>query len=388
MNVMYIERTITAYVKKLANMFPIVMVTGPRQSGKSTLVRRMFATGEYLTMDDPSLLALVKSDPSGFLKGKAGTVVIDEVQKVPELFDAIKLEADRTLAPGRFILTGSNQPELFEKVSESLAGRVGIAELLPLSFAELKAAGIDVSNRDEMLFRGFMPRLFSAGIESGELYSSYFRTYVERDARKIVNVGDLDLFETFVQLLAGRVGQLFNRQSLAKDVGVSEKTVTRWLAILRTSYIAFTLRPYHNNFGKRITKSPKVYFTETGLAAHLLGIRSPSDMATHPLMGNLFENMVMADAFKARFNAGKRPDLYFYRNGAGTVEIDLLREDGTDLYAHEIKASATFSEKMTRGMKTFATLASNVRRSTVIYSGATHLPLAANYADAGLLMSG
>lgn len=378
---MYIERTITAYVEKLAKMFPVVMVAGPRQSGKSTLVKQMFANGEYLTMDDLSVLSMAKSDPVGFLKGKHGIVIIDEVQKAPELFDAIKMEADRSSSAGRFILTGSNQPELFEKVSESLAGRIGIAELLPLSCAELKGAGVDVSVRDETLFRGFMPRLFSSDVTPGELYANYFRTYVERDARKIVNVGDLDLFETFVQLLAGRVGQLFNRHSLANDVGVSEKTVTRWLSVLRTSYVVFTLRPYHNNFGKRITKSPKVYFTEPGLAVHLLGIRSPADLATHPLMGNLFENMVVADALKSRLNAGARPGLYFYRNGAGTVEVDLLSEDGTGLCAHEIKASSTFSEKMARGMRAFAALAPNVRRSTVIYSGATHLPLAANYAD-------
>ena len=384
---MYIEREITAYVKKLASMFPVVMVTGPRQSGKSTLVKRMFADGEYLTMDDNSTLYMAKNSPGSFLKGKTRTIVIDEAQKVPELFDAIKLEADRDQTVGRFILTGSNQPELFEKVSESLAGRVGIAELMPLSFPELKAAGIDVSIRDDMLYRGFMPRHFSSGTEANALYSSYFRTYIERDVRKLVNIGDLDLFETFVQLLAGRVGQLFNRRSLANDVGVSEKTITRWLAILRTSYIVFTLRPYYNNFGKRITKAPKIYFTDTGLVSYLLGINSPEEMATHPLMGNIFENMVAAEALKARFNAGKRPKLYFYRNSSGTVKIDLLREDGLNLYAHEIKAAATFSEKMTRGLKTFATLAPNLRRSTVIYSGATYMPFAANFADTSALMS-
>lgn len=381
---MYIHREISPFVLKLAQAFPVVLVTGPRQSGKSTLVKEMFHGYTYVNMEMPNERARARENPESFLAERP--MIIDEVQQTPELLEYIQAIADQGKDMGQFILTGSNQPELFEKVSESLAGRVGIAELMPLSFSELKAAGINVSNRDEMLYNGFMPRIHADKVAPDMLYAGYFRTYVERDVRKLINVGDLDLFETFVQLLAGRVGQLVNKQSLAKDVGVSEKTITRWIAVLRTSYIVFPLRPYFNNFGKRTTKAAKIYFTDTGLVSYLLGIRSPKDMSTHPLLGNIFENMVVADAFKTRFNAGERPNLYFYRNGSGTIEIDLLREDGQSLYAHEIKASATFSEKMTRGMKTFNTIAPNVRRSTVVYSGATHLPLAANYADIGQLM--
>jgi len=384
---MYIEREITPYIRKLATMFPVVMVTGPRQSGKSTLVKEIFPEHEYVTMDDYSELAKARNAPDEFLASKSELVIVDEAQKAPMLFDAIKLEVDKRKTMGRFILTGSNQPELFEKVSESLAGRVAIAELMPFSFSELNNAGIDISQRDTMLYKGFMPGIHADGIDPEIFYSGYLRTYVERDVRKLVNVGDLGLFETFIQLLAGRVGQLVNRDSLANDVGVGKTTIARWITLLRTSYIVFTLRPYYNNFGKRITKAPKIYFTDTGLVSYLLGINSPKEMATHPLMGNIFENMVMAEAFKARFNAGKRPKLYFYRNSSGTVEIDLLREDGLNLYAHEIKASATFNEKMTRGLKTFATLAPNLRRSTVIYSGATCMPIAANFADTSALMS-
>ena len=381
---MYIHREISPFVLKLAQAFPVVLVTGPRQSGKSTLVKEMFHGYTYVNMEMPNERARARENPESFLAERP--MIIDEVQQTPELLEYIQAIADQGKDMGQFILTGSNQPELFEKVSESLAGRVGIAELMPLSFSELKAAGINVSNRDEMLYNGFMPRIHADKVAPDMLYAGYFRTYVERDVRKLINVGDLDLFETFVQLLAGRVGQLVNKQSLAKDVGVSEKTITRWIAVLRTSYIVFPLRPYYNNFGKRITKAAKIYFTDTGLVSYLLGIRSPKDMSTHPLLGNIFENMVVADAFKTRFNAGERPNLYFYRNGSGTIEIDLLRDDGQSLYAHEIKASATFSEKMTRGMKTFNTIAPNVRRNTVVYSGATHLPLAANYADIGQLM--
>lgn len=384
---MYIRREIEPFVRKLAENFPVVMVTGPRQSGKSTLVKTIFPQYEYLSMDDYSELEMAKSEPTDFISSKSTKVIIDEVQKAPTLLDAIKLEVDKEKTPGRFILTGSNQPELFAKVSESLAGRVGIAELMPFSFSELGRAGIETSSRDVMLYNGFMPGIVVDKIAPEMFHSGYFRTYVERDVRKLVNIGDLDLFETFVKLLAGRVGQIVNNDSLAKIVGVSRMTIARWTTVLRTSYIVFPLRPFHNNFGKRITKAPKIYFTDTGLVSYLLGIRSPRDMSTHPLMGNIFENMVVADAFKSRFNAGERPNLYFYRNGSGTIEIDLLHEDGQALYAHEIKATGTFSEKMTRGMKTFSTIAPNVKRSTVVYSGATHMPIAANYTDIGQLMA-
>lgn len=376
---MYINREITPYVAALAKAFPIVMVTGPRQSGKSTLVQEMFSNHLYVNMENPQEREMAKADAEGFLS--RGPMIIDEVQRTPQLLEFVQSIVDRKKAMGHFILTGSNQPELFEKVSESLAGRVGIAELMPLSLSELKGAGMDVSDRNAVLYNGFMPRLHAEGIAPNILYSSYFRTYVERDVRKLVNIGDLDLFETFVQLLAGRIGQLVNKQSLAKVVGVSEMTIARWITVLKTSYIVFSLRPYHNNFGKRITKSPKIYFTDTGLVSYLLGIRSPADMATHPLLGNIFENMVIADAYKEQFNSGKRPNLHFFRNSSGTIEVDLLREEGQDLYAYEIKASSTFAENMTRGLKSLSAIAPSIKSRTVIYSGSTMPPLAVNYAD-------
>ncbi len=376
---MYIYREITPYVAALAKAFPIVMVTGPRQSGKSTLVQEMFSNHLYVNMENPQEREMAKADAEGFLS--RGPMIIDEVQRTPQLLEFVQSIVDRKKAMGHFILTGSNQPELFEKVSESLAGRVGIAELMPLSLSELKGAGMDVSDRNAVLYNGFMPRLHADGIAPNILYSSYFRTYVERDVRKLVNIGDLDLFETFVQLLAGRIGQLVNKQSLAKVVGVSEMTIARWITVLKTSYIVFSLRPYHNNFGKRITKSPKIYFTDTGLVSYLLGIRSPADMATHPLLGNIFENMVIADAYKEQFNSGKRPNLHFFRNSSGTIEVDLLREEGQDLYAYEIKASSTFAENMTRGLKSLSAIAPSIKSRTVIYSGSTMPPLAVNYAD-------
>ena len=381
---MYIYREIMPFVEALAKAFPVVMVTGPRQSGKSTLVQKMFSNHLYVNMENPQEREKAKADTEGFLS--RGPMIVDEVQRMPLLLEFIQSIVDREKAMGHFILTGSNQPELFEKVSESLAGRVGIAELMPLSLSELKGAGMDVSDRNAALYNGFMPRLHADGIAPNVLYSSYFRTYVERDVRKLINIGDLDLFETFVQLLAGRVGQLVNKQSLAKVVGVSEMTIARWITVLKTSYIVFSLRPYHNNFGKRITKSPKIYFTDTGLVSYLLGIRSPADMATHPLLGNIFENMVIADAYKQQFNSGKRPNLHFFRNSSGTIEVDLLREEGQNLYAYEIKASSTFTENMTRGLKSLSDIAPNIKGKTVIYSGSTTPPLAVNYADIQSIM--
>ena len=381
---MYIYREIMPFVEALAKAFPVVMVTGPRQSGKSTLVQKMFSNHLYVNMENPQEREKAKADTEGFLS--RGPMIVDEVQRMPLLLEFIQSIVDRENAMGHFILTGSNQPELFEKVSESLAGRVGIAELMPLSLSELKGAGMDVSDRNAALYNGFMPRLHADGIAPNVLYSSYFRTYVERDVRKLINIGDLDLFETFVQLLAGRVGQLVNKQSLAKVVGVSEMTIARWITVLKTSYIVFSLRPYHNNFGKRITKSPKIYFTDTGLVSYLLGIRSPADMATHPLLGNIFENMVIAEAYKQQFNSGKRPNLHFFRNSSGTIEVDLLREEGQNLYAYEIKASSTFTENMTRGLKSLSDIAPNIKGKTVIYSGSTTPPLAVNYADIQSIM--
>ena len=381
---MYIYREIMPFVEALAKAFPVVMVTGPRQSGKSTLVQKMFSNHLYVNMENPQEREKAKADTEGFLS--RGPMIVDEVQRMPLLLEFIQSIVDREKAMGHFILTGSNQPELFEKVSESLAGRVGIAELMPLSLSELKGAGMDVSDRNAALYNGFMPRLHADGIAPNVLYSSYFRTYVERDVRKLINIGDLDLFETFVQLLAGRVGQLVNKQSLAKVVGVSEMTIARWITVLKTSYIVFSLRPYHNNFGKRITISPKIYFTDTGLVSYLLGIRSPADMATHPLLGNIFENMVIAEAYKQQFNSGKRPNLHFFRNSSGTIEVDLLREEGQNLYAYEIKASSTFTENMTRGLKSLSDIAPNIKGKTVIYSGSTTPPLAVNYADIQSIM--
>lgn len=280
-----------------------------------------------------------------------------------------------------FILTGSHQPELATAVCESLAGRTGIVELMPFSFTEIKAVGGVEITRDEMLVNGFMPRRTLDGIEPFQYYADYFRTYVERDARRILNIADLDRFELFVKLLAGHSAQQLNKQSLANDVGVSDKTIANWLSVLRASYIVFPVKPFYNNFGKRQTKSPKICFADTGLAAYLLGIRSAEQMSTHPLMGHLFENMVMAEALKHRLNYGKSPDLYFYRNSSGAVEVDLLLEDDGALYPREIKSSSTYSQTMSAHLKSFCALAPMARDPLVIYSGKSFSSVAQHYTE-------
>lgn len=375
-----IRRDISKVVTEMAGFYPVVTVMGPRQSGKTTLVKALFPNFAYFNLESAHVRDAALADPRAFLSATNKGMILDEIQKAPQLLETIQVLVDEDRSLGRFILTGSHQPELAEAVSESLSGRTGIAELLPLAATELGAAGINAAARDKMIFNGTMPRLYDSRIPATRFYADYFRTYIERDVRKILNVVDLDRFELFVKLLAGRVGQLLNRQSLAADVGVSDKTIANWISVLRASYVIFPLKPYYRNFGKRQTKSPKIYFTETGLASYLIGLRSPAEVATHPLMGNLFENLVVSEELKWRYNRGAEADMYFYRNSSGSIEVDLLVESGSRLHPFEIKASSTFSASMTKNLASFAAICPEAERGRVVYSGET-LPVAANYAD-------
>lgn len=379
---MYISREIEDQVRKLAGFYPVVTLTGPRQSGKTTLIRHLFPKHAYVNMETRDARDAAQADPKAFVSSRNGPMILDEIQKIPELLEYVQREVDEHPEKGRFILTGSHQPELATAVSESLAGRTGIVELMPFSCAELKAAGIDTAARNGLLVNGFMPRRTMDGIESFQYYSDYFRTYVERDARRLLNIADLDRFELFIKLLAGHVAQQVNKQSLANDVGVSDRTISNWLSVLRASYIIFPVRPYYNNFGKRQTKAPKICFTETGLATCLLGIRTSEQVATHPLLGHLFENMVMSEALKYRLNRGRPSDLYFYRNSSGSIEVDLLLEEGNALYPRGIKSSSTYSQSMSAGLKAFASLTAKARDPLVVYSGQRFPSVAVHYADA------
>lgn len=376
-----IDREQAGFIKKVAESYPVVTITGPRQSGKTTLAKVLFPQHEYQNLEAEDTLALAKADPRAFLRDGRSNMVIDEIQRFPELLTYIQELSDLNRRKGQYVLTGSHQPELHAAVSESLAGRTGICELLPLSLQELSAAGLPVCDRDALIWSGFMPRHYDDGLDPTMLYRDYFATYVLRDVRKLVNVQDLDTFVVFVRLLAGRVGQLLNREALARDVGVSVPTVVRWLNVLEASFIIYRLRPYYNNLGKRQTKAPKIYFMETGLAAYLIGIREPSQLFSHPLVGGLFENMVVIEALKYRLNHGLEPDLWFYRNSSGSVEVDLLVEDGNRLHPREIKSSSTYATDMSRHLGEFTRLAPNSARPLVVYAGRTNEGVAVNYAD-------
>lgn len=364
-----IERDLSAKARELWSRYPVLTLTGPRQSGKTTLARNVFPEAEYVNLEDPEVHALALADMREFLRRHPAPAVFDEVQYVPELLRHIQVAVDESRQPARYVLTGSQQPALQTAIGESLAGRTGLLELMPLSLGELARAGIS-KFRDGWIFAGFMPRLYDSALGPTELYRDYFRTYVERDVRQLANLRHLAAFETFVRLLAGRVGQLLNVNALAGDAGISVPTAKEWLSVMEASYVIRILRPYYRNFGKRFVKAPKVYFTETGLAAYLLGIRSAEQVATHPLMGNLFENMVVADILKRRLNRGEEPDMYFLRTSSG-LEADVVVENAGRLDLYEIKAGSTFHADMAAGLRKIAAFMPNAGRAALVYSGRT-----------------
>lgn len=362
-----IKRKIQQELATLALEYKVITITGPRQSGKTTLTRMQFPDYTYVNLEEPETRQLAERDAKEFLKRHSTPIIIDEIQRLPMLLSYIQVECDKSNAKGQYILTGSHQPALKAEIAQSLAGRTAILQLLPLSIAELTEAGIQ-QDRDEYLFKGFMPQLYEENIDITRFYRNYYMTYVERDARQLVNIRNFSSFELFIKLLAGRVGQLVNLNSLAGDVGVSSTTLGEWLSILEASYIVFRLSPYFENFGKRLIKTPKLYFTEVGLAAYLLDLENPGMVARDPLMGNLFENMVVVEALKARYNTGKDAGLYFFRDSNG-LEIDLLQSANRKLYPMEIKAARTYNSDFAVNIRKFEKLNDKTAGGCVIYSG-------------------
>ena len=363
-----IQRTIQVQLKKLAAMYPVVTITGPRQSGKTTLAKMTFLDYRYVSLENFDVRQMAEADPKGFLKSYAAPVILDEIQRVPALLSYIQTIVDENKSSGQYILTGSHQPQLGQGVSQSLAGRTGILQLLPLSISELASAGI-VLSRDQYITQGFMPRLYDTSLDAKNLYRDYFSTYVEKDVRMMLNIKSLNAFETFVKLLAGRVGQLVNLSSLANDVGISAPTLKEWLSVLEASFIVFQLPCYFENFGKRLVKSKKLYFTEVGLATWMLGIETPEQVARDPLFGGLFENMVVMEALKSRFNAGEMPNLYFLRDSQG-LEADLLfQKSHNELIPIEIKGGMTWNKDFCRNLLKLRKLSDKFVSGYVIYSG-------------------
>ena len=354
----------------MAHQYPVVTIFGPRQSGKTTVVRDVFPEYEYVNLEDRESRDLAAMDAKAFFARHQPPVVLDEIQHVPELASTVQVLVDeRRHDMGRFILTGSHQPLLAETVSQSLAGRTAILDLYPPAIPELGDVARK-SDTDSLIFRGFMPELWRIPeLDPTAWYRNYFRTYVERDVRKLINVRNTILFEKFVTLLAGRVGQIVNLHALAGEVGVSSTTLGEWLAILESSFLVFRLPPCASNISKRVVKSPKVYFTEVGLAVYLLGPEAPAQVARDPLRGNLFENMVVADALKQRANLGKEPRLSFLRTGSG-FEIDLVASAGGETRPIEIKSSMTWHSDFSAGPMRFAAETPRTVSPTVVYDGA------------------
>ena len=362
-----IEREITGRLTALFEQYPFVTVTGPRQSGKTTLCRAAFPNLHYVNLEAPDQRDFAESDPRGFLAQLGEGAIIDEVQYVPQLMSYLQVLADELGRNGLFVLTGSEQFRLSEAISQSLAGRTALLRLLPFSLAERQRIGASNAMGD-VIYSGFYPRILDQGLEPRQALGDYFETYIERDVRRLGEIRNLSSFRLFMRLCAGRVGQLVNLSSLGSDAGVSHTTVREWLTILETSYIIFQLPPFYANIRKRLVKSPKIYFYDVGLASYLLGIENAEQVTTHPLRGALFENMVVAETLKYRFNRGRQPNLSFFRDSRG-LECDLLYETGHGIHAIEVKSGATVSSDYFRSLNRVAEFVPNIAAKTVVYGG-------------------
>ncbi len=365
---MIIERTLKKKLSRLAQKFPVITVTGPRQSGKTTLVKAAFPSLPYISLEEPDLRQIALTDPRGFLSNFSDGAILDEAQRVPELFSYIQslVDSDRNL---QFILSGSSNFLLMEKIGQTLAGRSGILHLLPFSLPELKDGNYPVEQYEQLIFTGQYPRIYDWDIPPTDFYPSYIQTYVERDVRLIKNIENLNRFIQFIQLCAGRIGQLLNFNSLANDAGISPNTARAWFSLLETSYIAYRLNPHHRNFNKRLVKSPKLYFYDTGVACSLLGIQSAEQVTSHFLRGGLFENLIVNEFVKRAFNQGQRRYPHFWRDRRGR-EIDCLLTDGERMTAVEIKSGKTISASYFRNINYWMTLAQDEQaEGYVVYGG-------------------
>ncbi|MBI5197852.1 MAG: ATP-binding protein [Nitrospirae bacterium] len=378
-----IRRTLTRKLLSLSRRFPVVSITGPRQSGKTTLTRMLFKNYDYASLEEPHEREFAVSDPKGFLRRFSKGVILDEIQKAPVLFSYIQGIVDREGFPGRFILTGSQQFLLMEKVSQTLAGRTAIVQLLPFSISELsgdpshdpwKMETLRLKTKkplftlEKLLYSGFYPPIHDRKLEPRDWLSAYYRTYVERDVRDIANIGDLDTFQRFVRLCAGRTGQLLNLSSLAADCGISHTTARHWISILQASFIIHLLPPHHANFSKRIIKTPKLYFLDTGLLCYLLRIRKPEEIADHGMKGALFETFVVAELYKSFVHTGEIPPLYFWRDRTGH-EVDVVVDTGKKLIPIEIKSAETIDRSFFDGLRYYTSLGPPASKSGILIHG-------------------
>jgi len=380
-----LKRTLEKKLIEAAKQYPVVTLTGPRQSGKTTLVRMTFPDHDYRSLEEPDHRAFALEDPRGFLSQFPEKVILDEIQRAPDLFSYIQTIVDTTDISGQFILTGSQNFLLLQKVSQSLAGRCAVLHLLPFSLSELnqrRPLAIDSIGRQlpgknrslneelsSVLFKGFYPRIHDKSLEPIDWLGNYFQTYIERDVRDVLNVGDLETFSRFVRLCAGRNGQLLNLSSLANDCGITHTTSKRWISILESSFIVFLLRPHYKNFSKRLIKSPKLYFLDAGLLSYLLRIRSPEDLRFHALYGGIFESYVISEFLKNYMNNGKEHSIYFWRDSTGN-EIDIIIDAGKILTPVEIKAGQTIASDFFKGIRFWKKLTTETGQgAALIYGG-------------------
>ena len=362
-----VQRTIAPLLGELFRRYPFVTVTGPRQSGKTTLCRTALPDLAYVNLESPNHRQFAEDDPKRFIATWPGGVILDEIQRVPSLLSWLQVFADDHGGNGLFVLTGSGQFLLSDRIDQSLAGRTALLRLLPFSLDELRTSGA-ATGVDDLLFTGFYPRIHAQQLDPTQALGDYVETYVERDVRRMLEIRNLDAFQRFVRLCAGRVGQLLNLASLGADAGVTHTTARHWLSVLEASYIVFRLPPYHGNVSKRLVKSPKLYFHDVGLASWLLGIENVRQIRTHPLRGALFENAVVAEALKHGYNRGRRPELSFFRDSRG-LECDLLYPSGGRLAAIEIKSGATIASDWFAALGRVTTLLPDCDAAAVVHGG-------------------
>ncbi len=363
-----IPRQITAAITSLLPKYPILAITGPRQSGKTTLLKEAFPTYRYVSLENPDNRAYATDDPVGFLKTYDGQVIFDEVQRTPALFSYLQTTVDDSGQMGQFILSGSQNFHLIERITQSLAGRVALFKLLPFDTSELKPEGL-LKDWKSMMVQGFYPAVYDRGLDPSIFYANYLQTYIDRDVATLTNVQDMRRFRNFIGLCATRNAQLLNLSNLANECGISQPTAKSWLSILESSYIIFLLQPYYENFSKRIVKTPKLYFYDVGLVAFLLGLHSSDGLNDQTLIGSLFENLVVADLIKKNHHSYQLQDYWFWRDANGH-EVDLLtnRAGGFDIF--EIKATQTILPKLFQGMDYFASItAGKTKTKTLIYGG-------------------
>lgn len=368
---MFIKRKMAERIEKLRNQFPVIGILGPRQSGKTTLVKALFPKYKYISLEELDHRQFAIEDPRRFLQSLEGEegAILDEVQRTPDLLSYIQSYVDERQKPGFFILTGSENILLNQHINQTLAGRIAIVTLLPLSLEELEDVALLSADVEKTLFRGFYPSLYAKKIDTQEWIQSYIQTYIERDVRNLKHITDLSLFQKFIQLCAGRIGQLLDLTSIGNDCGIGANTVRSWLSILEATYIIFLLRPHYKNFSKRLVKSPKLYFYDTAIACSLLSIQSPKQLETHFLRGGLFESMILADLLKQRYNSGVAPNLYFWRDKSG-LEVDCILDHGVVLTPIEIKSGETISPDFFANLIKWNQLAdNNPSNCYVVYGG-------------------